>query len=444
MERSRNLLIIAYYFPPHPAVGGHRPYGFAKYLARSGWSPTVLTAKSRICAPPKPPRGASDPFDTVRTTHSPAVVDRVAKSIRRRSIEWVEYNYAPGAGSRQRSGGLKARAVSAVKRAVNAFLYLPDEARNWILPAVLRALSIISEKRVSTVITTSPPFSANVIGLILKKLAPIAWVADLRDPWITPFNKAGYPTTRCSIALEKALEKKAIRAADLVLTTNDHFAGKLAAAFPDKSAAILSLPNGWDPEQFGGGEPPARASRFTICYTGSLYQGRSPEPLFQAVGELKEEGRLGDGEVALTFIGNCRFVNGVEIGALARRYGLEKEVEVRPPVTQAEALRATRQSDLSLVLAPNQPYQVPAKIYDAIGARTKVIAIAEEGATRAMIDADRIGRSFEAAQIEEIKAFLLDEIRRPASGGVDWGRVQKRYDRRDLLDGLSRRLETLL
>ena len=47
---SRKLLIIAYHFPPDAAVGGTRPAKFAKYLARDGWQPYILTVRERYFA----------------------------------------------------------------------------------------------------------------------------------------------------------------------------------------------------------------------------------------------------------------------------------------------------------------------------------------------------------------------------------------------------------
>lgn len=46
------VLIITYYFPPRPAVGGLRPLGLAKYLPEFGWEPVILTA--RLPEGPKP------------------------------------------------------------------------------------------------------------------------------------------------------------------------------------------------------------------------------------------------------------------------------------------------------------------------------------------------------------------------------------------------------
>ena len=39
----KKVLIVAYAFPPHQAIGSQRPFGLAKYFPQYGWEPVVLT-----------------------------------------------------------------------------------------------------------------------------------------------------------------------------------------------------------------------------------------------------------------------------------------------------------------------------------------------------------------------------------------------------------------
>ena len=42
--RLKKVLIIAYAFPPRPAIGSVRPMVLAKHLPQFGWEPLILTA----------------------------------------------------------------------------------------------------------------------------------------------------------------------------------------------------------------------------------------------------------------------------------------------------------------------------------------------------------------------------------------------------------------
>jgi hypothetical protein len=65
-----------------------------------------------------------------------------------------------------------------------------------------------------------------------------------------------------------------------------------------------------------------------------------------------------------------------------------------------------KQSHLALLLAPNQPYQIPAKAYDYMGTGTKILALAEEGATRDLIHSAAAGAVFFSSDTAGIKEFI--------------------------------------
>src|SRR6266487_2749394 len=39
----KKVLVVAYHYPPSPAVGANRPAKFVRYLPEFGWHPLVLT-----------------------------------------------------------------------------------------------------------------------------------------------------------------------------------------------------------------------------------------------------------------------------------------------------------------------------------------------------------------------------------------------------------------
>ena len=39
----RKVLLISYYYPPRPNIGGLRPHALAKHLPHYGWEAVVLT-----------------------------------------------------------------------------------------------------------------------------------------------------------------------------------------------------------------------------------------------------------------------------------------------------------------------------------------------------------------------------------------------------------------
>ena len=141
---------------------------------------------------------------------------------------------------------------------------------------------------------------------------------------------------------------------------------------------------------------------------------RSPEPLFNAFAQLVEAGLASRDQIRIRLIGHCRHVGGIPTTELARRYGLESIVSVEDSLPHAEALEIVRRSHLALLLAPGLPFQIPAKVYDYLGAGTRILAIAEDGGTSDLINETGCGSAFPSDDIDGIKAFLHRELTSPA------------------------------
>jgi hypothetical protein len=82
-------------------------------------------------------------------------------------------------------------------------------------------------------------------------------------------------------------------------------------------------------------------------------------------------------------------------------------VEVIDRVPYSEAVRIMNRSHLLLLLAPERHrLVVPAKIFDYLGSRTAILAIAEPGATADFMAETQCGRCFTAGDIEGLTAYL--------------------------------------
>ena len=86
-------------------------------------------------------------------------------------------------------------------------------------------------------------------------------------------------------------------------------------------------------------ESPGKYDRFTITYAGSFYMDRTPEPLFAALGALVQDGKALPDDVCIKLIGSCHYIGAVETRVVARRYGVERSVEIIERVPHAEAIR---------------------------------------------------------------------------------------------------------
>jgi glycosyltransferase involved in cell wall biosynthesis len=424
MSGKAKILLISYHFPPSAEVGGVRIANFAKRLPRFGWNPCVLTVKEKYLQAvdhdklkhlghTKIYRAGRIPTLAQVYVTCKKVAARLLRT-RDPSAELARAHARATAGSRQRAGTLS----MALRRYLLSFLSLPDTERNWIWPAVAAAIRIGRREKITCILTSCPPYSAHLVGLLVKWLTGIHWIADFRDPWMTAGSKSLFATCTASLAIERWLERAVVNNADRIIANTNTLCAELRRTYGSLPAdRFACITNGYDAEFFAGFAQLQKERIFTITYTGSLYFGRTPEPLFHALHELLQAGAADEHSIRVRLVGDCQVVEGRPIDELIERYGLGGVVEVLQPVPYDAAMGIIRQSHLALLLAPNQPYQIPAKVYEYMGAGTRVLALAKAGATADLIRNTGIGAVFDPSDIAGIKGFIgqcLDEARTSA------------------------------
>lgn len=408
----KKILMIAYHFPPSTEVGGVRLANFAAKLPRSGWRVWVLTVKDKylgeIDYERLKPLGE---LDINKAGRLPTLCDAYLwlKKVVRCTLgrpATQECTSSARADPKGRGGeSLRAK----LRRYVLSFLSLPDSQRNWVLPAVFEAVSIIKRNRIDVILTSCPPYSTHLIGLMAKWLTNVQWVVDFRDPWMATPAKSLYATCAASLAVERWLEKKVIQNADLVVSNTDKLTNYFTATYRERGlSSAVTITNGYDGETAASFKEDAKDSIFTMTYAGTLYFGRTPEPIFQAVRDLIEMGSIPRDAIRIKLVGQCGSIDGVPTQKVADRYGLGEILELRGSVSRLDALRLIKRSHLALLLAPNQPFQIPAKLYEYMGAHTVVLALAEAGATQDLVERTRAGKAFSPSDVAGIKDFILE------------------------------------
>jgi hypothetical protein len=258
---------------------------------------------------------------------------------------------------------------------------------------------------------------------------------------MTTGSKRLYPTSVASIKIESWLERRVIENADLVVFNVD----RLRHAYRERYSHVppekfVYIPNGVV-LRGAGLRPASKFEKFTICYTGSLYVGRSPEPVFRAVARLIQSGAVASGNIQVKLVGQCRFIDGRPTEAVIQQYGLESVVDVHDPVPFSQAFEMVQRSHLALLLAPNLPYQVPAKVYDYLAAGTRILAVAEEGGTADLLKETGAGSAFDKDNVDGITEFIRAELKfatNPVPRQVSLGRLDVQRLTKDLVDHLVR------
>lgn len=439
------ILFIVYHYPPDTAVGAVRPAQFAKYLPEFGWQPIILTVREHYYdlgdRSGAPPAAGSHLVVRTRMLRSPL---HYYRQLRRPAPPAAAQ--AGAAPSRSPAGppGLAGR----VRRFLGSLLTFPDEVVGWFPFALLRALLIIRRHRVRIVVTSAPPHSVLLIGAWLSKLAGVHWIADFRDPYLDTATQHVEETFFTHVA--RRLGAWFVGRASVIVSTTERFSECLRLNYPSHGHKVVTIPNGYDPEEFDG-IARAKDPHFTIAHVGSLfaYERRTPEPVLRAVAELVRDGHIDRSRLMLRFVG-VRGDGQQKLTALVAKYDLAPNVEIRPWLPRRQALETMVRSHVLLALAPQQPLQIPAKIFDYFAAGSEVLAITEDGATADLLAETGAGIPVLAEQPDAVKQAIQTFYSRylrdgqggeahagPAAGGAG-------YHRRQLTERLARVLDGLV
>lgn len=340
MKRPRRrVLLTAYHFPPLGGGGVLRVLKLARYLSATGWIPEVLCADDPAYQPRDPAKLAEVdcPIFRVPARRPPSLARLLGL---RRDVTGKRAPDEPKSGDARR--GLYQRLV--------ALGALPDLYRPWIRSASSTAAALIHQRGYDLLWTTAPPFSTLLVGLRLKRLFGVPWVADLRDSWTPgPFFA---PPTALHQALHRRWESRVLRTADAVVVATPGMAELYRRAYPDLDHRLRVITNGYDEADFADlpNPPASRSDHFRIGYAGSFYGPRRPDAFLQALAAVAERR---DDAPRFVQIGSAGGETEAALAAFARAH--PELIERSGALSHSRTLAELAACDLLLLVIGRQP-----------------------------------------------------------------------------------------
>ncbi len=292
---------------------------------------------------------------------------------------------------------------------------MPQRRDRWVGVGAKALRDLLAEEPADLVLSVSPAFQAHEVVLHARDgLRGARWFAWLHDPGAHYMQASGFIADRpllerLQYRRRAAIERRVFLGADRMLVTTPELAGVYASLLPELDAALVT-PCGFDPAEFPSPSPHPRGQKLVIVHVGTIYQQRTPRPIVESLARLRALGRYAPGEVEMEFVGRLENEEGQQLGSIIENLGMSDVVTFIPQVSQAEALRIVSDADVGLVLAPGQPMQVPAKIFEYIGLRRPVLAVSD-GATSALVRDTGIGYACEQHELDTVLDDLLSTWR---------------------------------
>lgn len=450
----KNILIVAYYYPPMGGAGVQRIAKFAKYLSKFGYNINVLTVEENSNS--LVDRSLNEDIEESIKVHrtvagnigflSKIINIYTNKSSKESNNEALKIEVE----SPKVKNKLKSIIRSIAKKVFFAVFYLtniPDDKKNWISPAVIAGGNIIKQENIDLIISTSAPYSTHEIAYQLSKKYKLKWIADFRDPWVSNAF-ANYNWLLKTIY--KRYEKTYIENADKVISVSspiiDDFISRYSMV---DNLKFHVIPNGYDESDFINCDKETQCvnDRFTILYNGTLYGIESPESFLEALENLIKAGKVEKDKLLVRFVGRTGHDQKLMINEFTSKYpGL---IEIKGFMPHKENIKELVKAD-ALLLIINEGKGTEGvftgKIFEYIRTGKRVLGIVPKGVARDLIVETNTGYVAHSDKIHEneemIYSAYIDFLDKNHNEGIRWDIIEK-YSRENLSLKLSEIIEEL-
>ncbi|ROL59024.1 glycosyltransferase [Bacteroidetes/Chlorobi group bacterium MS-B_bin-24] len=433
----KRVLIIAYYFPPSGGPGVQRVLKYTKYLAEFGWEPFVLTVENGT-------------FPAVDYSLLDEIPEKV-KVFRTKIFEPYDlYRIFTGKPKNVaidvnviKKEDQKLSFKEKVAEFIRATFFIPDARVGWLLTAKSKAIQICRQYEIDAIYSSSPPYTCSLIARYTKRKMRIPWIAGFRDPW-TGFISAPQRWF-LPAKIDKHLEFSVFAEADLVEVAWEGIAKDALSKYPQlPREKFIHIPNGFDPADFPNIEYRLNPI-FTLTYTGSMYGRRNPQSLFVALEWLISQNLLNPEKIKIKLIG--RFGN--EIYEMIEKTKIKDRIEIIGYLPHSKSLEHLLTSDALLLIVDESKESeeiVPGKVFEYLGTRRPVLAIAPtNGAVAKIIAETKSGLVAHQSEPEKIAQNFLELFKaweNNTNFQPNWYEIQK-YNRKEHAKILSELLNKL-
>ncbi|MEP1033656.1 hypothetical protein [Ekhidna sp.] len=391
MESNRKILIISYYWPPSGGVGVQRWMNFALQLKSIGWEPFVLTPENpqfeikdeklqeRVKDIPTIRIPIWEPFALFhkltgnkdrKNVQQGLVLEKSEKTFKDKLMVWIRGN-----------------------------LLIPDPRTFWVKAASRKAIDLIKEQGIGTIITTGPPHSIHLVGRKVKRKSGAKWLADFRDPWSKWDVLEKLNTSEIVLDVHRRMERSVLKECDISTTVSK----RLAEAF----GGIEVLHNGITISNDSNIQP--NDSHFTIGYFGMLNELRNPRQLWQLLDQMCRENQVFANKLKIRIGGIVSESIKNEIGELSE---LKEKVEFLGYLPHEGIQNEYKRCNVLLLLqnkSHNSEWILPVKFFEYLAANRLILGLGERRSDLGDLMNDKdVGEILGYSEIQSIRGFVED------------------------------------
>ncbi len=359
-SKMKNILVIAYKFPPMGGIGTRRWAKFAKYFAREGYKVHILTINYKK-------QDKVNWMDDIKGNEN-IIIYRVKSGYPLWLMDLSSNRY-----------------IALLQKIINALLkrtfFYMDIAQNWAKYMLPEAKKIIKENNIKNVIVTSPPHSIAYFSSYLKVDLPyINLIQDFRDNWNddVPYD---YPKTlKFFWQKEKSvyMEWFTVKSSDKIVNVTQDITDRMSKRFMEYKEKFITIYNGYDRDDIRNIELNQKnaSSKIKIIYAGGLGLGRikAIEMILDSLLKLEKNKR----EKL-----EINIYSSYDSSKLYSKYNTlfgEGIINFNSLVSPKEIFKIMAEHDYCLSInSPLYPYAFGTKVFDYMLLNKKIIHISNGG-----------------------------------------------------------------
>lgn len=384
-------------------MGGVRVRRLARLLPRFGWEVTVLTKKR------------DELSVAVEASPGVRVVEVAATDLT--SL----YRRLKGSSSATARSGSKPEPAAqriGLTSEINRWLMIPDKIAPWRKPATRRGAQLLQNERFDAIFASLDPRTSLLVATDLSARFGVPSVVEYRDLWIgNPYYHITQPT-RIHSWLHQRLERKVLRRATRVSAVCQGIAAYLSQTYRDELRQPVELNyNFFDATEYPD-RPAKPANRpLVISYTGALYASRTPHQFFEGMRHFIDKNRLTPEQFRFRWAGGAAGID--DLGDVIDRTGIRPYLDFLGMIPHRDALKLMMESDAALLIqAPNDQIHIPGKLFEALGARVPLLALANPCEVTEIME--RCSAGIVCQHSKESVSDALQQFADLAASGKSW------------------------
>ncbi|MXW82960.1 MAG: glycosyltransferase family 4 protein [Rhodothermaceae bacterium] len=354
----KQVLVVAYYFPPLGLSGVQRIGGFVRHLPEYGWKPTVLTAK---------PAGYFAHDDSLWAPIQEAGI----RVIQTRSLDPTRFFRAGSTVKLPRESKRK------VLASISNWVFVPDNKLGWMPFAVRAGLREASFQAFNAIFSSAPPYTGHLVGCKIARRLGLPLIVDFRDDWVG--NPRHIYPTPLHRRLHVRQERRVLQNASAVSTINHPILDGLQARHKRLNIPGHVISHGYEEQRASSVIRKNHKNKLCLVYTGVFYDAQTPEYFLRGLREFLIQNPDMLERVTAIFAGLVPDY----FARLVRSLKLEQVVQYVGYLEHSSVVALQQRADILWMTIGSRPgaSQISTgKLFEYMGTRKPILALVPPGA----------------------------------------------------------------